>query len=151
MTEDHDRDALARATRMLRVHTDAGWTAVSADILHRAVRAFRPSDPVRGRHELGDFFVASDVVVSRLRGAIDAVPGAVAARITCGTDRDLRLEAVTIQIAAAYGTHLLTLAGEVHIAASRALAAVLGELTPARAAIRAHVHIGDLTDDGARA
>jgi hypothetical protein len=136
---------------MLRVHTDAGWTAVSADILHRAVRAFRPSDPVRGRHELGDFFVASEVVVSSLRRAIDAVPATMATRITCGTDRDHRLEAVTIQIAAAYGTHLLTLASEVHVAASRALAAVLGELSPAHAAIRAHVHIGDVTGGGVRA
>jgi hypothetical protein len=40
---------------------------ISADILHRPVRAFRPSEPVRGRHELGDFVIASDVVVVRLR------------------------------------------------------------------------------------
>jgi len=147
VTEHHDGDALARATQMLRLHTDTGWTAVSADILHRALRAFRPSAPVRGRHELGDFFVASDVVIADLRRAVDAVPDAAAVRITCGTDADHRLDGVTIQIAAAYGTHLLTLAEQVHRAATRALAAVLGELRPPHDAIRAHVHIGDITDD----
>lgn len=146
MTNDPNGDALVQATELLRQHTDAGWTAVSADILHRALRAFRPSDPVRGRHEFGDFFVASDVVVARLCRAIDAVPDAAAVRITCSTDDHQQLDAVTIQIIAAYGTHLLTLAGQVHIAAARTLAAILGNLAPSDADIHTHVHIGDITD-----
>jgi len=140
-------DALVQATELLRQHTDAGWTAISADILRRALRAFRPSDPVRGHHELGDFFVAGDVVVARLCRAVDAVPDATAVRITCSTDDHQQLDAVTIQIIAAYGAHLLALAGQVHTAAAHALVAVLGNLAPSDADIHTHVHIGDITDD----
>jgi hypothetical protein len=147
VTINHDDDILGQATQLLRQHTDAGWTAISADILHRAVRAFRPSEPVRGRHELGDFFVASDVIVTRLRQAVDALPDAAAARITCTTGDRQRLAEVTIQIVAAYGSHLLTLAGQVHDIAARSLAEELGELAPADHAIHTHVHIGDVTDD----
>jgi hypothetical protein len=143
----HDDDILGQATRLLRQHTDAGWTAISADILTRAVRAFRPSEPVRGRHQLGDFFVASDVIVDRLRQAVDAVPNAAAARITCTTGDRQQLVEVTIQIVAAYGAHLLTLAGHVHDAAARRLAEELGEFAPMSDAIHTHVHIGDVTDD----
>jgi hypothetical protein len=140
-------DALVQATQLLRQHTDAGWTAISADILHRALRAFRPSAPVRGRHDLGDFFVASDVVVTRLRQTVDAMPGAAAVRITCSTDDHQQLDAVTVEIIAAYGEHLLTLAGHVRAAATHTLTAVLGELAPSDAVIHTHVHIGDVTDD----
>jgi hypothetical protein len=148
VTIDHNGgDALAQATQLLRQHTDAGWTAISASILHRAFRAFRPSDPVRGRHELGDFFVTSDIVVAQLREAVDAVPHAAATRITCGTTDHHELDAVTIEMVAAYGTHLLTLAGHVHAAAARRLTTILGDLAPSNAAIHIHVHIGDVTDD----
>lgn len=147
MTIDHSDDALTQATELLRQHTDAGWTAITADMLNNARRAFRPSHPVRGRHELGDFYVASDVVTARLRHAVDTVPHAAAARITCNTDDHLHLVTVTIEMIAAYGAHLLTLAGHVHTAAARALTDVLGDLAPSDAAINTHVHIGDITDD----
>jgi hypothetical protein len=150
VTVDHsDGDALARATRLLRQHTDAGWTAVSADILDRALRAFRPSAPVRGRHDRGDFFVAGDVLVGRIREAVDALPHTAAVRITCGTDERRQLGTVTVQIIAAYGSHLVTLANHVHAATARTLADVLGELAPPREDIHTHVHIGDVTDDPA--
>jgi hypothetical protein len=148
VTIDHSGDdALLQATQLLRQHTDAGWTAISADILHRALRAFRPSDPVRGRHELGDFFVASDVVVALLHQAVDAVPHAAAARITCSTNGHQELDAVTIQIIAAFGTHLLTLAEHIHNTTARTLTDILGDLAPSATAIHTHVHIGDITDD----
>lgn len=78
---------------------------------------------------------------------VDTVPDAAAVRITCRTGDDHRLNAVTIQITAAYGTYLLALAERVHLAAGGALAAVLGDLRPPQAAIRTHVHIGDVVDD----
>jgi hypothetical protein len=142
-----DNNILVQATQLLRQHTDAGWTAISADILTRALRAFRPSEPVRGRHQLGDFFVASDVIVGRLRQAVDLVPNAAAARITCTTGDRQQLVEVTIQIVAAYGVHLLTLAGHVHDTATRRLTDDLGALAPTADAIHIHVHIGDVTDD----
>ncbi|MGX6607458.1 hypothetical protein ACWKSP_35835 [Micromonosporaceae bacterium Da 78-11] len=151
MTNHNQDDILGQATQLLRQHTDAGWSAISADILHRALRAFRPSEPVRGRHELGDFFLASDVVIARLREAVDAIPHAAAARITCSTGDQQQLAEVTIQIVAAYGTHLLTLANHVHDAATLTLTEELGQLAPADDAIHTHVHIGDLTDDPRKA
>jgi hypothetical protein len=148
VTIDHNgNDPLVQATQLLRQHTDAGWTAISADILHRVLRAFRPSDPVRARHHLGDFFVASDVVIARLRQAVDAVPHAAATRITYSTNDHHELDTVTIQIIAAYGTHLLTLARQIHTTAVRTLTTLLGDLTPSDADIHTHVHIGDITDD----
>ncbi|HEV2636479.1 MAG TPA: hypothetical protein VGX23_15120 [Actinocrinis sp.] len=140
-------DALAQATRLLRQHTDAGWTAISADILDRARRAFRPSAPVRGRHALGEFFVASDIVVSRVREAVDAIAQAAATRITCSTDDQQHLDTVTIEIIAAYGSPLLTLAHHVHAAAAQSLTDTLSELAPPHERIHTHVHIDDITDD----
>jgi predicted RNA-binding Zn ribbon-like protein len=145
--DPHGDDVLAEATQLLRQHTDAGWTAISADILQRAFAAFRPSEPVRGRHEHGDFFVASTVIVAQLRHVIDDIPHAAATKITCATDDRQHLAEVTIQIIAAYGTHLLTLAEHVHTATTRTLADLLGDLAPSAAAIHTHVHVGDITDD----
>jgi hypothetical protein len=140
-------DVLAEATQLLRQHTDAGWTAISADILHRAFTAFRPSEPVRGRHEYGDFFVASSVIVAQLRRIIDRIPHAAATKITCTTDDQQCLAEVTIQIIAAYGSHLLTLADQIHQAAADTLVGILGDHAPTADAIHTHVHIGDITDD----
>lgn len=146
-TNPREDDVLAHATQLLRQHTDAGWTAISANILDRALRAFRPSDPVRGRHHLGDFFIASDVVVARLRQAVDNIPQAAATRITCSTGDHQQLADVTIQIIAAYGAHLLTVADNVHQSAARALTDILGDLAPSETNIHTHVHIGDITND----
>ncbi len=147
MTSNPDDDLLGQATQLLRQHTDAGWTAISADILNRAMRAFRPSEPVRGRHQNGDFFVAGDVLIGQLRQALDAIAHGAPTRITCTTDDDHHLTDVTIQITAAYGTHLLTLAEHFHNVATHTLTTELGELAPDTSAIHTHVHIADVTDD----
>ncbi len=140
-------DPVARAAQLLRQHTDAGWTVMSANVLARALRAFRPSDPVRGRHNHGDFFVASDVVVARVREAVDAIPQAAATKITCSTNQNHELDGVTIQVIAAYGAHLLTLAEQVYAVTVATLADLLGDLAPNRTAIHTHVHVGDISDD----
>jgi hypothetical protein len=140
-------DVLNQATQLLRQHTDTGWTAISANILNSAFAALRPSEPVRGRHDFGDFFVASTVVVSELRHAIDTVPHAAATRIACTTDDEHHLTDVTIQIIVAYGSHLLTVADHIHQVAVDTLRAILGDLAPTGSAVHTHVHIGDITDD----
>jgi hypothetical protein len=140
-------DPLARATQLLRQHTDAGWTVMSANILARALRAFRPSNPVRGRHDHGDFFIASDVLVARVREAVDAVPQAAATKITCTTNQRRELDRVTIQIVAAYGAHLVTLGEHLHAATVATLTDLLGDLAPDRAEVHTHVHVGDVSDD----
>jgi len=141
------RDTVARATHLMRQHTDAGWSAIEDRVLTRALTAFRPSAPVRGRHDVGDFFVASDVVVARLRRVIDNVPEAAAERITCSTNDDDVLDSVTVQLIAAYGAPLLQLAERVHVVAHDCLDDLLGVLAPAAEQIHTHVHIGDVSND----
>lgn len=143
----HTDDPVGRATQLLRQHTDAGWTAMNINIVARALRAFRPSDPVRGRHDHGDFFVASDVVVAQLREAVDAVPGATATKITCSTNQVHQLDHVTVQIIAAYGTHLVTLAEHLRAVAVVTLTDLLGDLVPAGTQIHTHVHVADVSHD----
>lgn len=140
-------ERITRATALLRQHTDAGWKAVEDTVIHRTLALFRPSAPIRGRHELGDFFLAADVVVAHLRRRVDAVPRVAAQNIACTTgDRD-ELEQVTIQLIAAYGAPLVEVAGHVHAAAVVLLEELLGTLAPAAERVRTHVHIGDVSND----
>ncbi|PRY15366.1 hypothetical protein [Kineococcus rhizosphaerae] len=137
----------SRAAQLLRLHTDAGWVAMRENVLARALRTFRPSAPVRGRHELGDFFVSSAVVVDQLRRAVEAVPFAAPDTITCVTGDGEELREVTIEIVAGYGRPLLRLAGQVHTAAHACLRQLLGALAPAGERVHSHVHIGHITAD----
>ncbi|NAZ85567.1 hypothetical protein [Kineococcus indalonis] len=137
----------ARAALLLRQHTDAGWVAVRESVVSRALHAFRPSAPVRGRHAAGDYFVASDVLVAALRRAVDLVPRVAATRITCTTGEDDELDDVVVELVAAYGVRLLEVAGQVHAVAREVLGDLLGPLAPAAERIRTHVHLGDVSDD----
>ncbi|WP_432561751.1 hypothetical protein [Kineococcus sp. SYSU DK003] len=141
------QERLAQATALLRQHTDSGWKAMQASVIARALAAFRPSAPVRGRHESGDFLVASDVLVARLRQVVDAVPQAAAQRITCATGARDELESVTIQLIAGYGAVLTDLAARVHTEALDCLHELLGPLAPTAEQVHTHVHIGDVSDD----
>jgi len=137
-------DDLARATGLLRAHTDSGWAGLREALLERAAAAFRPSAPVRGRHDLGDFFVAADVVVAQLRPAVDAVPGATAVRILCTTgDADV-LEQVVVELSVRFGEPLLEVASAVRAAVVTELAVLLGALSPGVAGVRADVHVTDV-------
>ena len=61
---------LTQAARTLREHTDSGWVTLRDDVVAAAVRAFRPSAPVRGRLPGGELLVASAVLVSRVGSAV---------------------------------------------------------------------------------
>jgi len=137
-------DDLARATGLLRAHTDSSWTGIREALLERAAAAFRPSAPVRGRHALGDFFVASDVVVAQLRAAVDAVPGATAVRVLCTTGEADVLEQVVVELSVRYGEALRDVAAAVRAAVGDALGALLGPLSPGVAAVRADLHVTDV-------
>lgn len=141
----HDR--LTQAAALLRQHTDSGWKAIEDSVINRTLALFRPSAPVRGRHDLGDFFLAADVIVAHLRRRIDIVPHAAADKIACTTNENDELEQVTIQLIAAYGAPLLEVAGQVHTAAVAVLNELLGVLAPAADRVRTHVHIGDVSTD----
>lgn len=140
-------DALARATDLLRGHTDTGWTRLQPGLLERALGAFRTSEPVRGRHDHGDYFVRTDVLTDQIRRAVDAIPGAAAASITCTTGARDELTGVTMQISAGYGHQLSTLAAQAHAAAHATIVELLGDLAPGVEAVRTHVHIDDVVDE----
>lgn len=145
--DDVGRDRLAHATVLLRQHTDSGWKAIEDSVINRTLALFRPSAPVRGRHDLGDFFLAAEVVIAHLRRRIDTVPHAAADKIACTTGERDELEQVTIQLIAAYGAPLLEIAGQVHTVAVAVLTELLGVLAPAAERVRTHVHIGDVSND----
>ncbi|NIZ90383.1 hypothetical protein [Kineococcus rubinsiae] len=140
-------ERLARATVLLRQHTDIGWKAIEDNVIARALTLYRPSAPVRGHHEYGDFFLAADLLVAQLRSVIDAVPSAAARDITCVTDAQDHLESVTIQLIAAYGASLLEVANRIHAVAVRELRQLLGTLAPTAGQVHTHVHFGDVSDD----
>ncbi|NIZ92437.1 hypothetical protein [Kineococcus rubinsiae] len=135
---------LARATGLLRAHTDSTWSGVREAVLARAAAAFRPSAPVRGRHALGDFLVASDVVVAQLRTAVDAVPGATAARILCTTGEEDVLQQVVVELSVRFGESLHEVAAAVRAAVVAELAVLLGALSPGADGVRADVHVTDV-------
>lgn len=146
----NDDAVLDRATQALRRHTDQGWTLVRENALLKALSAFRPSAPVRGRTAspsgVVEYFVASDVLVATLREAVGAVPGAAPLTITCSTDDQDRLVTVTIEILAAFDEPLLPLASTVRRATSAQLASVLGDLAPPVDAVDVDIAITDVAD-----
>ena len=117
---------LAEAARTLREHTDSGWIALRDDVVTAAVRAFRPSAPVRGRLSDGALLVASNVVVNQVRAAVTTVADAGVLRITCTTTADDELDRLTVELVALYGTPLVALADEVRRLAATAVADTLG-------------------------
>ena len=137
---------LAQAARTLREHTDSGWVALRDDVV-AAVRAFRPSAPVRGRLPGGELSVASTALVARVRDALADLPRAGALRITCTTTPDDDLDRLTVEVVALYGTPLLPLADEVRRRAATAVAETLGLTDPPLARVRVDVSVGDVTDD----
>jgi hypothetical protein len=146
----NDDVVLERATQALRRHTDTGWILVRENVLLKALSAFRPSAPVRGRTTtttgVVEFFVAADVLVATLREAIATVAGAAPLTITCSTDEQDRITRVTIEVLAAFDEPLLVLAAEVRRVAGSRLVAVLGDLAPREDAVDVDVAITDVTD-----
>jgi hypothetical protein len=138
---------LAQATRSLREHTDAGWIALRDDVVAAAVRAFRPSAPVRGHLPGGELWVTSDVLVSRVGDPIGAAPHAGALRITCTTTPQGDLDRLTVEIVALYGTPLLSLADRVRAVAADAAAETLGLPVSPVDRVAVDVSVQDVTAD----
>ncbi|MFD0483153.1 hypothetical protein ACFQ46_11150 [Kineococcus sp. GCM10028916] len=138
-------EALALATAALRAHTETGWVAVRAAVLDRVRRAFRPADPVVGAHELGEFVLSGDVLVTQLRPAVDAVTGVSALAISCATDDEHHLETVVVDVSAGYGVHLPSLGREVRGAVLQRLRTVLGDAAPRADQVLVDVHVADVS------
>ncbi len=141
------KDSLDRAASTLRQHTDEGWIAIRADLFTRALAMFRPSAPVRGIHKAGEFFVAGDVLVAHLREALDAIPRAGATRITCTTDANHNLEAVTIEIVALYRAQLVPLAEAIRNRAAELFAQALGLPPEELQNVPIHIGVTDVTSN----
>jgi hypothetical protein len=138
---------LTQAARTLREHTDSGWVALRDDVVATAVRAFRPSAPVRGWLPDGELLVASTVVVDQVRRALAAVADAGVLRITCLTTADNALDRLTVELTVLYGTPLVPLADEVRRIAAVAVAETLGLVRPPVDRVRVDVSVGDVTAD----
>jgi len=138
---------LTQAARTLREHTDSGWVALRDDVVAAAVRAFRPSAPVRGRLPGGELWVASTALVSRVRDALADLAGAGTLRITCTTTPDADLDRLTVVIVALYRTPLVPLADEIRRVAAGAVAETLGLAAPPLHRVLVDVSVQDVTDD----
>lgn len=147
----NDDAVLDRATQALRRHTDQGWVLVRENVLLKALSAFRPSAPVRGRTTSPrgpvEYTVTADVVVSSLREAVTAVPHAAPLSISCSTDEQDRLAVVTVEILASFDEPLLPLSDAVRHAATARLSALLGDLAPPDRAVAVDLAITDVTTD----
>ena len=141
---------LAQAAATLREHTDSGWVALRDDVVTAAVRAFRPSAPVRGHLPGGALYVSSSVLVSRVRSAVAQVADAGALQITCTTTVDDELDRLTVVLVALYGTPLVPLAEQVRSAAATAVAETLGLPDVPLDRVRVDVSVQDVTADPRR-
>jgi len=137
-------DPHQRAVEQLRARADPAWPQMRGRALRTARRAFRPSTPVRGRHALGTFALASDVLVAALRTAVESVPGIRVRALRCRTGPDDVLLAVDLSVSAAMGTALPTAAAAVRAAVRAALPAVLGPPGPDDPAVRIDVGVDDV-------
>jgi hypothetical protein len=137
-------EALALATAALRAHTETGWVAVRATVLDRVRRAFRPADPVLGAHDLGEFLLSGDVLVTQLRPAVDSVPDVRALAISCATDEEHHLETVVVDVTGGYGVHLPTLGRAVRSVVLERLREVLGSAAPEGEQVLVDVHVADV-------
>lgn len=137
---------LAQAARTLREHTDSGWIALRDDVVAAAVRAFRPSAPIRGRLPHGELWVGSTALVSRVREALADLAGAGTLRITCTTTPEHELDRLTVEIVALYLTPLLPLADEIRRTAAAAIAETLGVDVPPVQRVLVDVSVQDVTD-----
>lgn len=138
---------LDRAARVLREHTDAGWVALRDDVVRAAVRAFRPSAPVRGRLPGGELQVASSALLSAVRDALAAVPAVGPLRITCTTTPTDELDRLTVEVVVLYGTPVVPLADKVRRAAADAVATTLGLVHSPLDRVVVDVSVQDVTDD----
>ncbi|MEW1957806.1 hypothetical protein [Kineococcus sp. NPDC059986] len=142
--QTHGEQVLAQATEALRLHTPSGWQVFRVNLLETVRRAYRPSAPIRGRHEQGEFVVSCDVLTADVREAVDRLPQAEVTAVRCVTDEDDHLELLTVETGVRYGAHVPTTAEEVRTAVVATVRELLGEVE----GVRVHVHVGDVFQEG---
>jgi len=138
---------LAAATDQLRARPTDLPVEVASRVLLRALATPRPAQLVRGFDEHAFLRVSTSVLTDLVRRRLDGVlaDGAVR-RIRCTTTRDERLEGVTVDLVARYGTDLRFLATATHDLVGDVLRETFGpEVTDGGSAALVHVHVSDVT------
>ena len=142
--------ALDDATRQLRSQPLPPRAVEIADrVLQQALRAPRPSQPVRGRGAVSFLQVSSAVLVERLREHVDRhLDGAAVGRVLLDVGRDARLEAVTVELLVRYGSDIVMLADRTRRLAAETLEDTLGPPADGAETVTmavSHVHVSDVT------
>ncbi len=126
MNDDERDPVLDRAADTLRELTDAGWVRARPHVVQRALRALRPSVPVRARHDAGDFTVGADVLAARLRATLDRRADVRVTRVACTVGTEGELEAVAVGLDIRFGVPIATMSASVRAESARTISAVLG-------------------------
>jgi len=142
--ESHVRAVLRTAAADLRSYVEPRWVEVADAITSRALRASRPSPPVRAQAPSGPVRVAEQVVVAHLRNSLNPVAGCEVHNIRLEV-REERCTGVVIVVAVQFGKRLIPLADDLRNRAERRLAEVLGQDMVPVTVTQMHVHIADVT------
>lgn len=128
-------DPLERAAAAARDAEPEGWPAVADTVKHRLRSVVMPSRPIvmvgpdgslaQDEHD-SRTFVASRVLVSRLREELRTSPDLTAERIDLTIDEDDRLTRVVVDVVCAYGTVLPAAAEVVRSLVESVAAELLG-------------------------
>lgn len=142
---------LEKATSSLREHVDQRWVQISDRVRSRALRATRPSLPVRAQASTGPVHVSEQVLITYLRDALSAVPHTKVQDITITTEGIDTYTGVTITIQAGFGAPLIPLADTIRDLANQRLTQLLGPIAPPVSVTTMVVHIEDVFLDNDRA
>lgn len=129
-----------------RAHTDARWVQISERVRTRALRVTRRSLPVTAQAPGGPVHVSEQVLITYLRDAFAAVPGARVEDITIAVGAQDAYAGTTVSISARYGEPLLPIADTLRDLAAARLRDLLGDITPPVTVTTMDVHIDDVHD-----
>ncbi|MGV8965761.1 MAG: hypothetical protein ACOH2F_05735 [Cellulomonas sp.] len=127
-----------------RAYSDARWVQISHRVRSRALQVTRRSMPVQAQAPSGSIHVSEQVLVTYLRDALAAVPGARVDDITIAVGAENSYAGVTVLISARYGEPLLPIADALRDVAAARLRELLGDITPPVTVTSMDVHVDDV-------
>lgn len=139
-----ERDVLARAAEGMREITDDGWVRVRGSVLARVLRTVRPTRHVIGRHAYGAFTVASGVLVSQVRDAVDGHDERVRVLdVRCATDDQGYLESVGIAVSVLFGSRIARVTASTRAVTAERISRTIGTDFPLDRVI-VDLHVADV-------
>ncbi len=152
ITSPEPEDVLRRAAEQLRAEEQPGWVDISFAVLTRVWATTRHTWPVlldltglpvHARQRPHDsIHLADQVIVSAIRQALESDARYSPANIDLFLDRD-QCTGGRVDVIAAYGQQLTSLAHQIRVTTGRVLTELLGPSAPNEHAIE--VHIRDVT------